>query len=163
MKDLYSARELRRWQKRAGRFLIAAVFAAVYGLAVCIGLCGRVNTATAEILLYAVIGLSVLAGWAVILIVAFGYLPAKAEVIHREGMLAEPAEEVCGVLTVEKQKWKIPHSIAFCKASLANGEEKHACQVDVKLLRQLPQNGTRVRAVIRRRFITAWEVQHEEA
>ncbi len=163
MKDLYAIRDLRRWQKRAGRFLTAAVFVAVYLLALCIGLCFRVNTATAEILMYIVFGVSVLAGWAVILLIAFGYLPARAEVIHREGMLGEEATEVTGVLTIDRQKWVIPHSIAFCKACIVNGEEKLSCQADAALLRQLPPDGTRIRAVIRRKFITAWEVQDEEA
>ncbi len=163
MKELYTVRELERWRMRMGRRLYLTLCLAVFALSACITLCRRVDTANAQFQLYAVIVLSILTGWAVILLIAFGYLPARAEVIHREGMLGEEATEVTGVLPIDRQKWVIPHSIAFCKVFIANGEEKFSCQADAALLRQLPPDGTRIRAVIRRKFITAWEVQDEEA
>ncbi len=162
MKELYTRLTASRWRMRTRRALGVALMTALIALACCIYLCTQVNTATAEKLLYLVIGLSALAGWAVMLMIVFAYLPAKAEAQHIAGMLDEPQEEITGVLTVDKQTWRIPHSIAFCRAAITDGAEKHALQVNARLVRQLPANGTVIRAVIRRKFITAYEVQHEE-
>lgn len=162
MKELYTRLTASRWRMRRRRYLSLALMTGAVALAACIYLCTQVSTATAEPLLYLVIGLSTLAGWAVMLLVAFGHLPARAEAEHIAGMLEEPGEEVAGVLNVEKQQWHIPHSIRFCRATITDGEEKHPCQVNARMARQLPANGTVVCAVIRRRFITAYEVQHEE-
>lgn len=166
MKCFYTDDVRRQWQRR-GRLLLALTLAMGLGaLAGCILMCTQVNTATARPLLMAVIALSTLGGWGVLLTLAYGYYPARAEETHIAGMLEEPeTETVEGVLTLIPMQVKIPGSIAFARGSIrADGaEESVPVHVAARLMRRMPPSGTRVRAAVTRRFITALEVLHEEA
>ena len=162
MEQFYSAQGLARWEKQARRMLLAALLTAGIALAACIVLCCHVNTANASLLLAIVIGMSALGGWAVILLLAFGYFPARAEIGHIRGIREDQAAEYAGVLRLSTPQWRIPHSVAFVKAALEMDGEEKSFNVNVRLIPLMPADGTRVRVRAVRKFITACEVQHEE-
>ncbi len=161
MVHLYTEQVAQTWKKRTRQHLIAALAVAGAGLLTCILLCTQVSTGNAAKMLPLVIGISTLAGWAVIFLLRFGFFPAKAEVRHVTGVMQEETEEVAGILTIDKQRWLIPHSVAFYKVTLREGGERRIFNVDTHLANQLPANGTAVRALVVRKFLTAYEVQHE--
>ncbi len=163
MNRLYTEQAAQQWKQRAARLMAAVLLTAAAGLAACIFLCTRVTTGSAQPLLFAVIALSTLTGWAVILLVRLGFLTAKAEAEHIAGVLAGESETAQGIWTLSRQRWIIPHSVTFCKATLRDGDVSRVYNVDVRLASVLPEDGTPVRVTAVRRFITAWEVQHEEA
>lgn len=161
MDELYSLQGLNRWSGRARRYRRIALGIGLVTLAVCVLLCTRVETATALTLRWTVIGLSILGGWTVILLLMLGYAPAKAEMEHWSGVMRGEGEIAEGILTLDRQKWVIPHSVAFYRVRLANEKGSREVSVNVHLASRLPENGTRVRVRLTRRFITACEVLHE--
>ena len=166
MKWFYTAETHRCWQRRSRVLRGLTAGLGLGALAGCIVMCTQVNTATARTMLMAVITLSTLGGWGVLLTLAYGYYPARAEEAHIAGMLEETeTETVEGVLTLAPMQVKIPGSIAFARGSIRpdGAEEAMPVHVAARLLRQMPPAGSRVRVTVARRFITALEVLHEEA
>lgn len=162
MKQLYTTQAAQKWTARTGRMALTALLTGGLALLLCILLCTQVTTGNAQGMSVTVITVSTLAGWAVILLLRFGYLPAKAQREHITGVMSEAAEEHQGVLTLDRQRWIIPHSVAFFKVTLRSGSEARIFSINAPMARELPPNGTPVRVLTVRKFITAYEVQHEE-
>lgn len=158
MKFLYSSELLSRWAARAKRCLLLCALCLGMNLALCIFLCSRVNALNSASLLWITVILSTLAGWAVICLVYFVYLPARAQISHIGGILNEACEVHQGVLHMHKEKNFIPKSIAFCRVSLTDGEETKHFHVNAGLASLLPPDGSQVRVTVARKFITAYEV-----
>ncbi len=127
-------------------------------LAVCVILCARVNTGNAQRMLYAVIGLFTLAGWAAIALLALVYRPSAAECRHITSILNGEAEEMEGRLALTSACFQIPKGILVRKAALESDGEKRSLNVDERMKKRLPPEGTRVRVRVVRKFITAFEV-----
>ena len=159
---LYSNEEKNRMKKRAMICLAAACVVLGGAFIACVVLCAQVRTANAERLLYWVIGLFTLAGWAFILLLSLGYWPFQAEYRHMEGILNGPEEMAEGRLTVSPVTFRIPKSIVICKAALTSGEETKTLNVDARLAKTLPKNGSHVRIKTVRKYITAVEVARDE-
>ncbi len=138
---------------------------AAAGLAVCAALCFFVDTANAGALQIAAIAVSTLTGRAVILLWTVWYTPAKAKCEHMEGVLsAAHRDGYAGVLTLEDGCWHIPKSIWIRKAALTGPDgETESLSVLADKAGALPPDGTAVRVQAVRRYILAWEAQHDEA
>ena len=161
MVSLYSNDEKNRMKKRAMLFLMIACAVLGGALIACIVLCTQVRTANAERLLYWVIGLFTLAGWAFILLLSLGYWPFQAEYRHMEGILNGAEENWEGRLTVSPATFRIPKSIVIRKVRLTDGEEKVSLNVDARFAKGLPKNGSWVRVKTVRKYITAVEACDE--
>lgn len=161
MVSLYSHEEKNRMKKRAVICLATACAVLGAALIACVVLCTKVRTGNAEKLLYWVIGLFTLAGWFFILMIGLGYRPFQAEYRHMEGILNGPEEMDEGRLTVSPVSFRIPKSIVIRKAALTNGEETRTLNVDARLAKMLPKNGSRVRVKTVRKYITAAEACDE--
>lgn len=162
MVSLYSKDEKNRMKKRAMICLVTACAVLGGAFIACIVLCTRVRTANAERLLYWVIGLFTLAGWAFILLLSLGYWPYQAEYRHMEGILSGQEEVWEGRLTVSPVTFRIPKSIVIRKATLTSGEETKTLNVDARLAKMLPKNGSYVQIKTVRKYITAVEVAQDE-
>ena len=164
MEDLYTAEEAAAIREKARRYAIAMAVAAGIALAACVCLCFFVTTANAGALQTAAIAVSTLAGWAVIILWAAWYVPAKADSSHMEGILAcTESEEYAGCLRIEIGVWHIPKSIWIRKVTLTGTDgEKHALSILASKAGCLPEDGTGVRVRTVRKYITAWEVPHDE-
>lgn len=155
---LYTPESARRWKRRASLALGLAFGLVGLGLAVCIFLCTRVNTANSQALLFACIAVFTLCGWACILLLTFAYAPAKAQAIHIGGMFSAQSETFEGVLTVHRESFRIPKSVTVRKATLQTAEGDFSLNVCAALVPQLPRNGATVRLTAVRRYITGYEV-----
>ena len=158
MKKLYSDTLLAGWKARAKKYLFSAAGCLLAGLLVCIMLCTRVNTGNADALLFAVIALATVTGWMAMLLLYFGYAPARAQCGHIQGILEGSTEEYTGEMHVLGEKIHIPKSVDMCKVALKCGEETKTFNVNSVLMDNLPANGAQVRVQIVRNFITAYEV-----
>ena len=116
------------------------------------------NTGNASRLLGLTIGLSALGGWAVMLLLAFGQRPAKAEAGHIRGLLDAPEEHYTGTLTVSKEGFQIPGSVVVRKARLQTEEETLTLNLNARFASRMPAAGTPVRVTVKKKFITHWEV-----
>lgn len=163
MKELYSAQQGQRWQRKVRGLKIGLWLTGALGLAACILLCSLVRTGNASLLFGLVSGISTLCGWAVMLTLYYGYFPARAQAEHFRGILEGEGQQAQGVWKMEKQRWRIPHSVAFYKVTLTEGEESHSLQINAALAGDLPRPGDYVQVKTVRKFITAYEVQHEKA
>lgn len=161
MKELYTPEAAQRWTRKARNLLTAILAIGGVALIICILLCCLVNTANASLLCGLVIGTSTIAGWTIILLLILAYLPARAEAAHITGVMQGEPEELCGTLKVNPQKWIIPHSVTFYKATLTQEEGSRSLNLDAALIRELPPQGARVRLTTVRKFITAYEVEDE--
>jgi hypothetical protein len=162
MVSFYLPDDARRMARRAQISGALAVGIAVAAFIACVTLCFFVRTGTAAQLLKWVIGLSVLAGWGCILILAFVHYPARAEAEHISHILAETPTVREGVLTVEKTAFHIPKSVDIRRAVLTEGEESTALHVLSRCVGRLPTVPVRVRVYTVRKFITGFEVCDEE-
>ncbi len=164
MHVLYTPEEaaaIRRWARGLKVFMLALAAGA---LAACVSLCFFVTTANAGRLLAAAVIISTLAGWAVILLRAGWYAPAKAVYTHMEGVLAaQEREAFTGTLTPEAGTLRIPNSIWIRRVTLTDAQGGTvALSVPDGKAAQLPPAGTAVRVQTVRKYILAWEAAHEE-
>lgn len=162
MEILYTPDAAGKWRRKAVIWRNAIIVLAVLALTVCIVLCTQVRTENASRLLIAVMALSTLAGWTIILLLNFAYLPAKRQADHMCSMLEEENESYEGRLSLSPMRFAIPHSIVIRKATLTNGEEAAALSINAALADRMPPNGAYVRVQAARKYITAFEVCDEQ-
>ncbi len=164
VKELYTAEEAAAIRARAGRLKARMIGLGLAGVVVCVILCCLVNTANENAIRLAVTAVSAAAGWAVILLWAAGYAPAKANHTHMEGVLGQPRETFEGVLSVEKGALQIPKSIRIRRVTLTDPEgNARALSVLAEKAGELPPEGARVRAETVRKYILAVEVLQDDA
>lgn len=157
MTQLYTQQSFRRCEKAAKASLIWAILLVTVFWGLCAFLCTRVRTANAALLFRWVLGLSILSGWAAILILAFIYRPNRAEKRHIQSMLNEPWEEMEGVFYLEDSTFQIPRGIRVQKARLETAEEPVSLRLDARYAHLLPL-GQPVKIRVIRQYITAYEV-----
>ena len=155
---LYSQADALRVDRRARASLIAALSLLAAALIVCSALCANVRTGNAERMLYTVIGLFTLAGWAAILLLRLVYFPSAAVSRHMKSILNGEEEEMEGRLSLTSAAFQIPKGILVRKAALDTEGETRALNLDARFVKKLPPEGTRVRVRVVRKFITAIEV-----
>lgn len=163
MIELYTAQEAAKMKAQAKRGKWTALGILIFSMAACAFLCFRVNTRNAHALFITVLALSILGGWAAILVYALRASPAKVQAAHIENALQGPAEEFEGVFRLGTETLQIPKSIAIRKAYLDGGEEPLALNVNARFAGQMPPDGSRVRVRCAHRYIFAYEVQDEKA
>lgn len=163
MIDLYTVQEAEKMKARAKRAQGAALGILIAAMASCAFLCFRVNTGNAHALFIAVLALSILGGWAAILIYALAAKPAKVQAAHIQNALNAPAEEFAGVFRLGAETLQIPQSIAIRKAYLDGGEETVTLNLNARFADKMPPDGTRTRVRAAHRYIFAYEVQDEKA
>ena len=154
MQALYTEDEKEALEQRARRFRKGMIAAAAGSFALCAALCFFVNTANAGALQIAVIALSTLAGWAVILLGALGYAPARAESTHMAGLLGNPERETfTGRLVINTAADHLPRSIWIRRAKLTDGEgREHRLSVLARKRDELPGNGQTVTVETARKY-----------
>ena len=161
MTVLYTETELQKMKRRAAWSGAVSWGALALGWIACAVLCFFVRTANAKHMLFLVIGLATVSGWIFILLRQMVYAPAHAEVHHMAGILADEAEaEYEGVLRLSPGAFQIPKSIAVRKVNIRQEEETVSLNIDARLARHLPPDGTPVRVITVRKYITAFEVRH---
>ncbi len=149
-------------QKRRAAWSGAAAWSVLaLGWAACAALCFFVRTANARRMLFVIIGLATVSGWIFILLRQMVYLPAQAEQRHMASILSETAEEHAGTLRLSPGAFQIPKGIAVRKASLSEDGRTITLNIDARLNKRLPPDGTAVRVLTVRKYITAFEVLHE--
>lgn len=158
MNEWYTNQRASQLQQRAARYKWIIFGVAAVTLVGCVFLCTQVNTGNASRLLGLTIGLSALGGWAVMLLIAFGQRPAKAEAGHIRGLLDAPEETYTGTLTVSKEGFQIPGSVVVRKARLQTEEEPLTLNLNSRFASRMPAPGTPVRVTVKKKFITRWEV-----
>ena len=156
----YSQAEAMRVDRRAKISLYVSFALLLSALIACVVLCTRVNTGNAERMLYLIIGLFTLAGWIAILLLRLVYFPSAAVCRHMKSIIGGTEEEIEGSLSLSPAAFQIPKGIVARKVSLAvEGEEDaRKLNIDDRLVKKLPTDGTRVRVRAVRKFITAIEV-----
>ena len=161
-KVLYTPEETATIRTRAKRLKTWLWALALTGMVICIVLCCLVNTANESAMRIAVTAVSTAFGWAVILVWALGYAPAKATYTHMEGVLGGERETFSGALSLEEGNWHIPKSIWIRKVNLtdAGGNEQKLSILSEKA-KELPPEGTEVRVETVRKYILTVEVLHE--
>lgn len=132
------------------------------GLGVCITLCCLVNTANAAAMQMAVIAVSVLVGWIVILLYALVFKPTHAEAEHMNGILKDAQEEHEGWLTVTPNWISIPKSITVRNIRFEEDGNTLTLNVNERLVPQLPVRKSHVRIQTVRKYITGIEVLADE-
>ncbi len=155
---LYAQLDALRMDRRAKTSLFLSGALLLSALIVCAALCTQVNTANAERMLYAVIGLFTLAGWIAILLFRLVYLPSAAETRHMKSILDGEETELEGMITLTAASFQIPKGILVRKMTLAGEDETYALNLDARFVKKMPPDGARVRVRVVRKFITAIEV-----
>lgn len=158
MTRLYTKEKADQLRRKADQARTAAWLTAASALTACIVMCCLVRTANAGALQITVISVSVLAGWAVILLTALVTRPARAEAEHMLGLLADTPQEHEGILTLKPDWVSIPKSITVRKVSLEENGSTLSLNLNSRMVSALPENGSRVRLLTVRSYIIAIEV-----
>ena len=161
MTELYLPNEADHLSRRAAACRNAAWAVGMIGLAVCTALCFGIRPTNTVRRLTAVISISTLAGWAVILLVSIGFRPQYGAARHIRRLETEEMAEYSGILQKNSMLFQIPGSIVVQKIQLLQGDESRTLNVDARKRSLLPENGTHVHVQCRHSFITAFEVEHE--
>ena len=85
-------------------------------------------------------------------------VPSKREADHTEGVLREEVKEITGAVGQVAPAFRIPKSIAFHKVTLETPDGPVFLKLNARHRKGFPETGERIRAEIRREYITAWEV-----
>ena len=161
MTVLYTEAEMLKMKRRADWSGAVSWGALAAGWLACAALCFFVRTGNAKRMLFLVIALSTVSGWVFILLRQMVYAPAHGEARHMAGILADETEaEYEGVLRLSPGAFQIPKSIAVRKVSIQQDEDNISLNIDARLARRLPPDGTSVRVMTVRKYITAFEVRH---
>ncbi len=158
MTMLYSHEAAAAWKKKAEQRGCLILVLALAALFVCILLCTKVNTLNVTRMLYTVMIISTLAGWAVMFLWVYAYRPARARSAHMKGILAGEQEMYEGTLRRTGESFAIPGSVVVKKVELRKGEQVTLLHADSALIKLLPPDGTNVQLVTVRKFITGYEV-----
>lgn len=170
MKKLYSMETIRLEKQHARNGLILAAVLGLVSLAACVALCFGIRTANAETRRTAVITVSTLGGWAVILLTKGRILPELREYRHEEGILLgirddstgrflqETPENHAGEILAVGEIFRIPKSISFFPVTLREGEEEIRLRLNARNRADFPPAGAHVLVTSVRQYITEYEV-----
>ena len=161
MKTLYTPEGVRRLRARAEKARRGAVILAAACLAGCAALCFGVRTRNAAARQTLAIALSTAGSWGAVCLWAGIRTPALREAAHEEGVLKETAETRVGEILRVGEPVAIPKSIAFRTVALREGGEEVSLKLNDRAARDFPAAGRRIRAEVRRGYITAWEAADE--
>ena len=159
--ELYSPAflEKQKKQNRLRRKLIVTF--ALLGLAACVILCIGVNTENCIRRMIAVFCISVLTGWILIYRYLFCYRTVKREIAHGENLNTDDRRVLCGVVTVEKQAYRIRNSINFRKVLVDTAEGREVVNINASRSRELQKAGNPLKLYIAHSYVAAFEVYDE--
>lgn len=159
---LYTEKQTARRARAVMLWRVSLLALCALSIFALIGVILRVGTGNAVASFWACLILFTLTGWIVILARELILLPMKRVIAHERGILRsrESPEAHIGVLTRAGMWFTLPASITLMKLTLIteNGENVRL-SVEKSRLKLLPKDGTRVKVVSVRGFIT--EVEHE--
>ena len=170
MRKLYSMETIRLEKQHARNGLLLAAVLGLVSLAVCVALCFGVRTANAQTRRIAVISVSTLGGWAVILLTKGRILPELRESRHEDGILLgvrdsstgrflrETPENHAGEILAVGEVFRIPKSISFFPVTLREGEEEVLLRLNARNRADFPPVGSHLLATSVRQYITEYEV-----
>ncbi len=170
MKTLYSSNTIRTEKQRIRTGLLLAAVLGCTALVVCIALCFGIRTANAAPRQITVIAVSTLGGWSIILLTEGLILPEVRELRHEEGILyGIPDTAAAGRLVLEDpvvcegeilsigEVFRIPKSISFFPVVLRQEGENLQLKLNARHRKGFPSEGTRVRMITVRNYITEYE------
>ena len=155
---LYSPEGVQRLRERSRTARALALLTAGLTLAACIALCFVLRTENAGRRQVLVIALSTLGSFTALCLAAEGALPARREADHEAGVLQEAPEERTGTVDRIAPAFRIPKSIAFHAVTLDTAEGQISLKLNARYRKGFPEAGQRIRAEVRRDYVTAWEV-----
>ena len=137
------------------RLLIAAGAGALILFVV---LCLLTRTGNARSMLIAAMISAVLCGWGILAFWLFTVEPARAEARHLEGLSEAETQVREGRMTLDPEDFRIPRSVRVLKVKLETDKETLSLNLNEKYRDRIPPDGSRVRVMTVRKFITGLEV-----
>jgi len=151
---LYEEESVKRLRQRVKASRTAGIITAALAFIICVLLCCLTRTGNASKMLAAVIAVSTLGGWCVILIMTLVYLPSKALLSHADGLMKHPAETVTGTVTAISALYRMPRSIEAARISVDTGEGAVTLTAAAEMLPYIPKAGQSAVFTVRRSYIT---------
>ena len=158
MERFLNEEAVQRSKARARRCRRMICVLAGLALAFFVLLCLLTRTGNAQTMLRLAIAGTVLSGWWIIALWLFALEPAQAEERHLTGLAAQEPETREGRFFLTGDSFRIPRSVRVRKARLETEAEALSLNVNEKLVRCMPPDGSTVRVEIARKFITGMEV-----
>ena len=155
-KDLYSAADIVRLEKRIIRVRSALLLSAAAVLAFCVLLCFRTNTANAERMEYTVIAVTVAAGWLLLYLRRFVLLETRWELGHAK-MLHESEKEILrGTVTVSAEKLRILNSFPFRHVTVETEGKTRRVNVIEGKAAELERSGKELELFVANGYVAAF-------
>lgn len=156
--ELYPADYLARAERNNRIWTLFTCLVALGCLAYCILLCCRLSTANADRTQLLVCAASCLGGWIVIFLTSRVVLPGRREIRHQRSLDGEPRERVCGTVTMEPDRMRIPRSITVQKLRVQTESGAKRVSVNVRGLKRLPKLPAKLALYTSHDYVVAWEV-----
>lgn len=159
MSEFYTEQDKDRWKKRfrfSQSIIIALLFSA---LAFCVYFCFHVHTGNVGKMYFSTVFISVLSGWAAILITVLLLKPSAAEYRHCKNILSSGRETYQGYIHLLNEPFSIPKGIRISRILLKSGDgENKSFSVNTRFIGKLPADGTHVQLSAAGKFVTSCRV-----
>ena len=156
--ELYPPAYLARAQAHNRIWTALTALVTVGALAACIVLCCRLTTANADRTQLLVCVISAVAGWIVIFLMSRFVLPGRRELAHLRSLQDEPRIRVCGAVTMEPGRVRIPRSITVRRLRVQTEEGAKRVSVNVRGAKSLPPLPATLALYTAHDYVVAWEV-----
>lgn len=151
---IYTPERTEKLESKVKKGRIAITLTAFCALIVSIIMCIKTNTANSETMMYTVMALSTLAGWAVLIIYDSVIKPSKAEASHARGLEKENKTEERGVILSLSKPIHIPKSVDIIKVRIQTADGEKTLNLIENRKDILPDAGTECLFKLRRSYIT---------
>lgn len=123
-----------------------------------ITLCLLTRTGNARAMLIIAMASMILTGWGILAFWLFALEPAKAEASHLASLSEAETQTREGILKMDPVSFRIPKSVSAVKIYLETEEGILSLNLNEKLRRKVPPDGSRVRVQTARKFIVGMEI-----
>ena len=133
IKELYAAEEIRQMEKRINHIRRVLLITAAIVTAICVLICCLTNTGNSDRTEYAVIALTIGAGWVILYIRRFILAESRYELSHARMLRDSERDTLSGMVTVSEEKLRIKNSIPFRHVTVeADGKSSRINVIEMK-------------------------------
>ena len=158
MEPFLNEEAIRKSKARAALYTRLLAVLAALAAVLFVLLCLLTRTGNARVMLIVAMAAVTAAGWILICLWLFAAEPARAEARHLTGLAAAEKQIREGRISLTGGSFRIPKSVRVRKVRLETESEVLSLNVSEKRVRDLPPDGSLVRAETARKFITGIEV-----
>ncbi len=158
--ELFPAEQTEQQQEKCLRIRRTLICLSAAALIVCIVLTCLTNTRNIFVMMGICMGLTAVTGWIVIYFWIFGIRTIRRNLAHAAHLQGE-REQVTGLVTVGKTRYRIRGSINICKVRVQTDEGEKVFNVNAEWAGKLREAGQRLTLHVIHGYVAAYAIPDE--